>query len=159
MRASACGWSATSSMATGTTPQGQSRPVVCGGWCLTTLTANAAYGPWDGRAFFERPKGSSQEYAALEGPANPLWEALYPLVCKDRGEVPLGGTTHQGRVLQELHSSEAFQLKGPKLTLRRLFSWVECMQFHSTVWHSRLAAMLALGLRLGVFQSWQQAPL
>eukprot|EP00974_Lingulodinium_polyedra_P096274 9334309-Lingulodinium_polyedra.AAC.1 len=55
-------------------------------------------------------------------------------------------------------SSEAFALKGPRVALRRWFSWVHAMQFHDRVWHTRLAALLSLGMRLGVYKHWSACP-
>ena len=49
--------------------------------------------------------------------------------------------------------------KGPRVALRRWFSWLESAKWHHEVWHTRLLCILHAGLRLGSYKRLEDTPL
>ena len=125
---------------------------------LTSLTFNLCFGPWEGSAWFEKVKGSAADLLAKEGAHGPLFSALYGPICHDLGIEGEGTWAHKQAVLEQLRTGEAFSLKGPRVTLRRWFSWFSAQGFHDRVWHQRLLAILNIALSLGVYSNYSQVP-
>jgi hypothetical protein len=86
---------------------------------LTTNAFNLTYGPWEGAAWYEKLKLGAAEYCGLERATNPLFSAMYPSICRDKGVVNTGTAEHKEQVLEAMGSSEAWSRKGPRVTLRR----------------------------------------
>eukprot|EP00974_Lingulodinium_polyedra_P132658 11222653-Lingulodinium_polyedra.AAC.1 len=55
--------------------------------------------------------------------------------------------------------SEAFAVKGPRVALRRWFSWLPAAAFGDSTWHSRLLVLISLGVQLGLWEDWTKCPL
>eukprot|EP00974_Lingulodinium_polyedra_P038571 3696441-Lingulodinium_polyedra.AAC.1 len=63
---------------------------------MTSMVANLCYGPWEGGAWFEKVKDSARDFFSKSTSEDPLFLALYPLLCHDLGRAPEAGTTsHQ----------------------------------------------------------------
>ena len=125
---------------------------------LTTNAFNLTYGPWEGAAWFEKLKLGAAEYCGLERATNPLFSAMYPSICRDKGVENRGTAGHKEQMLEAMGSSEAWSRKGPRVTLRRWFSWFAAFSFHDRVWHERLLAILAIGLQLGTYRNFRECP-
>ena len=69
------------------------------------------------------------EYFSLEASSSQLFQALYPLICRDLGENPVGTSKHQAKILEAVANSKAFSKKGPRVVLKRWFSWVSAGNF------------------------------
>eukprot|EP00974_Lingulodinium_polyedra_P111027 10738955-Lingulodinium_polyedra.AAC.1 len=126
---------------------------------LTSLTFNLCFGPWEGCAWFEKLVSAAVQYFALERVSNPLFQALYPAICRDKGLPEVGGVDHQQAILDEVASSEAWEKKGPHVANKRWFSWCQAHTFHDSVWHSRLLVLLSLGIQLGIYKHHSEVPL
>ena len=125
---------------------------------LTSLTFNLCYGPCNGSAWFEKLKGGATELLAKQKVADPLFQAFYPSICNDARQTVLGTEAHQAEVLQAMATSEAFALKGHRVTLKRWFSWMDAADFHDRTWHQRLLVITSIGMELGVCKSLQDIP-
>ena len=88
-----------------------------------------------------------------------LFQELYASICRDTLQEPAGTPAHQRKVLEEFADSEAFMRKGPRVALRRWFSWSQGATFHGRVWNSRLLSILYIGARLGVYKDKSAMPL
>ena len=125
---------------------------------LTTNAFNLTYGPWEGAAWFEKLKGGAAEYCGLERSSNPLFSAMYKHICRDKGVAATGTADHQEEMLRRMADSEAWSKRGPRVTLRRWFSWFAAFSFHDRVWHERLLVILAIGLQLGTYRNHKECP-
>ena len=57
---------------------------------LTRIPFNMSYGPWNGSKWWQVTRAGAKEVVAKETFTNPLFQRLYPLLCKDWGEEPTG---------------------------------------------------------------------
>ena len=76
-----------------------------------------------------------------------------------RGRALLARLRTIKEVLSQLLESKAFLQKGPRVAMRRWFSWVDASVWHDQVWHSRLLAIIYMGLQSGVYKSPDACPL
>eukprot|EP00974_Lingulodinium_polyedra_P038738 3711106-Lingulodinium_polyedra.AAC.1 len=81
------------------------------------------------------------------------------MVCRDLGRPAIGTEEHMRQVLEEVLGGEAFSLKGPRVTLKRWFSWVGACDFHDRSWHSRLLVILSIHMALGTATNYSELPL
>ena len=77
---------------------------------------------------------------------------------RDLGENPVGASKHQAKIQEAVANSEAFSKKGPRVVLKRWFSWVYAGNFHDEVWHSRLLVIISLGIQLGIYKDHRDCP-
>ena len=126
---------------------------------LTTVVFNFPFGPWNGAAWWQKLLEGSNEYFSLEQWDNPLFKTMYPHICRDRGEAPVGAPEHMQLILRETADSEAFRKKGEKTALRRWFSWMGASHFHDRVWHARLCVLYSIAMRLGLYRGFEETPL
>ena len=125
---------------------------------LTTVVFNFPFGPWNGAAWWQKLLEGSNEYLSLEQWGNPLFKTMYPYICRDRGEAPVGTPEHMQLILRETVDSEAFRKKGEKTALRRWFSWMGASHFHDRVWHARLCVLYSIAMRLGLYRGFEETP-
>eukprot|EP00974_Lingulodinium_polyedra_P049075 4716786-Lingulodinium_polyedra.AAC.1 len=50
-------------------------------------------------------------------------------------------------------------VKGDKVVLRRWFSWIPVCERHDRTWHSKLLVLIYVGIKAGIYRSWEEAPL
>ena len=126
---------------------------------LATIPFNLNFGPWEGCAWFARTKVMSEELIQSLTPDNPLYSALYELMCQDLQIPPEGTANHKRIVFEMAFSGSTFKTKGTKVSLNRWFAWLEAAAFFVQTWHVKLMSMLCIGQSLGVFTSWRDFPL
>ena len=126
---------------------------------LMTVVFNLPFGPWDGAAWFNKLKDMSDESSQSSSPSDPLFTALYPLLCKDFGFTPEGTPEHRRLVFTKLFEGDAFRVKGVRVSLRRWFGWLQAAHHYLPIWHSRLFAIIAQGQALGIYKHFKDVPL
>ena len=124
---------------------------------LSSILFNLPYGPWNGGAWFGKLCESARDLAARDGTGGALFKALYPFACRDAGEEATYGS-HMSRMVKEMADAAAFKRKGTRAALRRWFSWMQAAMEHDPTWHSRLLAILYVGLRTRAYSSLEQLP-
>ena len=129
-------------------------------WCvlLTSIVYNMAYGPWEGQAWFAKLQEGAREYWSHASVADPLFLSVYENICRDRGEEPDDSAVHKLPLISELVDASLYQRKGPRVALRRWFSWVGAAMYHNSEWHLRLLTILSIGLKLGLYKSKEDMP-
>ena len=125
---------------------------------LSSLAFNLPFGPWDGSGWWEQLKEGARDLLANAPHGGPLFDALYSALCKDRREEALGYLEHTRAVLTEALGSNAFCAKGEKVALRRWFSFFKAAQVHDASWHSRLLAVVYIGIKSGVYRDCWDCP-
>ena len=119
-------------------------------WHVVTLAAmafNLPFGPWDGASWFQKLKESAIDFVATSVDGGPLFDAFYTRLCRDRNQAPTGTSEHKRAMLAQLADRRSFLTKGPHVAIRRWFSWFSSATFHDSVWHDRLLAVTALGIK------------
>ena len=91
--------------------------------------------------------------------ANPLFIALYELICLDLGLPVKGDVEDMERVRELILSGDAFSVKGDKVSLRRWFSWFVAAERYRRIWHRILMALVTLAQASGVYKVFSDAPL
>lgn len=125
----------------------------------TSIVYNLNYGPWEGQGWWQKQVEAGEEYLAKAGPQDPLLEQLYPAICADRGIEAVGTPEHKEALLEELLASSLFQRKGPRVALRRWFSWNLAATSHDRTWHLRLLTIMGLGIEVGEYTSKADLPI
>ena len=69
-------------------------------------------------------RGGAVSLIAESTAASPLFAAMYELICRDRHQRPEGAPTDMQNMLDSLASGEGFARKGPRVGLKRWFSWL-----------------------------------
>ena len=126
---------------------------------ITTVVFNLPCGPWDGAGWWHKLIESARDFVELCPDGSRLFDELYAGLCKDEGSTPYGGTADRLERLRHLGDNVGFQKKGPRVALRRWFSWIQSVLFHDAVWHSRAIAILSMGIASGVYKAAWDSPL
>ena len=92
-----------------------------------------------------------------EGLGGPLFQRLCPYAARDRGRAPTGSNAQARELLEALRADSL--TKGPKVALRRRFSWLQGAQSFDARWHSVLIVILYTGMKLGVYKRYTSTPL
>ena len=69
-----------------------------------------------------------------------------------------GSPEHREQIFQMVFVGEAFTVKGERVSLRRLFSWLSAADKYLPLWHSRLMALLATGQSFNVHKHFTEVP-
>ena len=125
----------------------------------TTLIYNLGYGPWQGSAWFHRMSESASDMVHRAGAQGELFRRLVADIVRYRGGTPTGTQEQEVEILQSFAASEGFSRKGPRVALRRWFSWFQSAQVNDRVWHSRLLSILHLGMVTKVYRHSSHTPL
>lgn len=91
-------------------------------------------------------------------PSHPLLEAFYGPICQDLGLQAEGTVEHKALVLSLLASSSCFTKKGPRVALRRWFSWFGAHHWHRVHWHARVLVLTHIGLQMGLYRDIASVP-
>jgi len=126
---------------------------------LMTVVFNLPFGPWDGATWFSKIKTMAEEMVKSLTASNPLFIALYEVLCIDFGVEPVGTAEHRQLVFERMFTSEAFAVKGVKVSLRRWFGWFDAAHHYLPMWHARLMALIAIGQSIGVYKTLRDVPL
>ena len=126
---------------------------------ITRIPFNQAYGPWNGSKWWQNTKAGAKELCLKESTASPLFQELYPGLCKDLGGSPVGTEAHMSKVLEGVASSEVVGKKGERVALRRWFSWMKSAAFHLKAWHTSILIHTFVCMHLGLFRSAADLPL
>jgi len=125
---------------------------------LTTLAFNLFYGPWETCAWHSKMIENTEEWLSLVTPHDPLFLALYERICKDQGQDPSGDPQHALEMLLGIAKAKCWKTKGPKVTLRRWFSWLPAFSHYDTLWHSLLLLLSVMGIRKGAYKKAKDLP-
>ena len=125
---------------------------------LTSVAFNLPYGPWQGSAWFGKLQEGAAHLLEHSPSGSKLTDALYAAMCNDRGEEPTGAAAHRKQVLRDNLRGKAFERKGPRVALKRWFSWLQAAAWHDECWHSRLLVILFLGMKSRVYKSAADTP-
>ena len=117
---------------------------------LTTVVYNLAYGPWDGSSWFVKMCEGTKDFVAKSSKGSLLFGHFYDRVCQDEGKSAVGGQSVRLQRLQGLVLSLGFKAKGPRVAIRRWFSWVEAAIWNDAVGHSRAIAIMCIGVQMKV---------
>ena len=101
----------------------------------------------------------SEEESKSMSASNPLWSAVYPLVCKDLNMEAVGSLEHKAMVVEMMFAGDAFKIKGDKVSLRRWFSWLAAADKYLGLWHQRMFALIGLGQTMKVYKKYTDVPL
>ena len=74
--------------------------------------------PLGGSGVVREDPGGSAGTVREDNHGGPLFVLFYPFLCRDRGEVPVA-RDHTQQVLDEGLSEDAYNLKGPRVALKR----------------------------------------
>ena len=124
---------------------------------LLSLVCNLPYGPWDGSGWWSKMLESAKDLAKKDKLGGPLFERLYAGMCEDKAERPTASPAHKRKMFEEL--LEAFFKKGPRVALKRWFSFFDGAEFLDGVWHSRLLCMLYIGIATKTYKHYSKTPL
>ena len=125
---------------------------------LPTSATHLPFGPWDGSAWFEKLKASALDFVTTSPRGGPLFDALYPAICNDRGGQATGSPEQRRQDLQKLSTQETFKAKGEKVANKRWFSWLKSADWHVESWHTGLYIHLATAMHLGLYKTAAQTP-
>eukprot|EP00974_Lingulodinium_polyedra_P094481 9158313-Lingulodinium_polyedra.AAC.1 len=99
----------------------------CSLWYVVLLTAmamNLPYGPWDGSAWMGKMVESAQTMRDRTMPGE-LWARLHDLIQKDKHLQPALDPLRRLEEFQEVTEAKGLLAKGPRVALRRWFSWFQ----------------------------------
>ena len=125
---------------------------------LTTLAFNLFYGPWETCTWHSKMVENTEEWLCLVTPRDPLFLALYERICKDQGQEPSGDPQHALEILLGVARAKCWKTKGPKVTLRRWFSWLPAFFHYDTLWHTLLLLLSVMGIRKGAYTRAKDLP-
>ena len=108
----------------------------------TQLLFNLSYGPFEGSGWFRKLQESGQHFWQRADTNDPLFNAAYPAICRDRGEVPVGFQAHMESLMDALQNCDLLAQKGPHCLFKRWFSWVPAAQWHDRWWNTKALLML-----------------
>ena len=126
---------------------------------LTTVAFNFVYGPWNGSKFFSELQEACQDFAKRTNCSSPLFEVLYSEIAAEQGLRATGSLAQKQKVLTALPKSRGLRTRGPRVAMRRWFSWIEAATWHSECWWSRVLILAYAGVRSGLFHSLDDCPL
>ena len=115
---------------------------------LTSVVYNINYGPWDGSAWWHKLCQGAQAYWERATSSDMLFGAFYTSICRDQGKVDDGSHEERARLFHNLRDAHLFGAKGPRVALRRWFSWMSAHAWHDPWWHLRLLMISAIGVFL-----------
>lgn len=116
---------------------------------------NMSYGPWNQQKWHIECAEAAEEYAATVEHSSgcPLFEQLWPLICRDRGECDkICDAAHREAVFQEISQGSPWRLKGRKVSLTRWFAWIDAASGYDGNWHSKLLHIVYVGMKTGVLK-------
>eukprot|EP00969_Alexandrium_andersonii_P296176 13089700-Alexandrium_andersonii.AAC.1 len=93
------------------------------------------------------------------GPGEQLFDAFYPLICQDRGEVATGTLAHKEQVRGSLAAAREGAAKGHKVATNRWFSWCLAAKAYLPVWWERMCLLTFIGMKTGVYRTAADVPL
>ena len=126
---------------------------------MLVVVYNMPHGPWDSGAWFNKLRDTAQTIAENMDSSNPMFNAFYELICSDRGVPATGDPHHKAQIWSTIFANNAFKVRGPKVSLRRWFGWIEASDTFLPVWHSVLLSLFCMGQVLGVYRHWSEFPL
>ena len=127
---------------------------------LSGMTHNINYGPWEGHAWFHKLLEGLQHYLSFADHHDPLFVALYELICGDLGiDLLTQAADGMEEVFNGFKNLGCFLKKGPRTAFRRWFSWFAAHSWHSQFWHSRLLVISYIGIRMGIYNDLSCIPL
>ena len=126
---------------------------------LMAVVFNMPFGAWDSGSWFSKIKRMAKELGMSLTASNPLFVALYELICADMGIEPEGTPQHREYILKMVLSGPAYTVKGVKVSLRRWFGWFQAASLYLPLWHSRLMALITMGQSLKVYRTYKDVPL
>ena len=91
--------------------------------------------------------------------SDPVFCARYPLICADLGIEPEGTPEHREYILRLVLSSDAWTVKGTRVSIRRWFGWFDAAAKYLPLWHSRLLILIFIGQALKVYKTHEDVPL
>ena len=118
---------------------------------LCRVVFNLPYGPWDGKAWWEKMVQQVGDMVFLLPVDGPIWGELYPRVCLDHGETPTWTHQHKAAILQRA-AFECTKAKLERMAINRWLSYVSCSPKHLPQWHSRCLLALMIGMRDGTYR-------
>ena len=127
---------------------------------MMNVVFNLPLGPWEGQGWFCKMKEMASEMFKSLTPSNPLFTALYELICTDMDLTDADGSPeHRQMVFDMLFAGEAYQAKGEKAAMRRWLSWIQAADQFLPKWHSVLLNLICLGQTLRVYKYRKDVPL
>lgn len=133
----------------------------CGLWwavLLSSVALNIHWGPWLTQAWFQKHKEGADEFFRKCTPADPLFLHFYEELAREQGIEPDHTFDQKASLLKELHASDLFENKGPKVAINRWFSWMQAAREFDPKWTLHLLVSLVVGLETGVYRKRQQCP-
>ena len=115
------------------------------------VVCNTDYGPYDGVAWWKQQREAAQDYLSkLPTGECPLFNELLPRIAHDcRQSDRLAEEGFVREVVENLKDMEVWAFKGPKLAFSRWFSLRDCFRHWDRFWHTRLLALVYMGLNMG----------
>lgn len=111
---------------------------------------NVAYGPFQKSAFFNYMQEGVHDIAASLGPNDALLMRFWVNICRDEGRTgPEMGQFARMEWLSQLPTLKPGQVKGPKASKSRWFSFLASFRFWDTTWHTKLFLICFIALRSG----------
>lgn len=112
---------------------------------------NIAYGPYQRAAFFNDLRGAASDVAVCMTPNDALLVKLWPAIMCDAGvaDTDMGGEEQRAQWLRELPLQKFGDLKGPKASTSRWFSFLHSQRYWGDSWHCKLLLLVWVALRKG----------
>lgn len=131
------------------------RAISSAGFTMTVMKGhvcnNICYGPWQSGAYYKDLSEAAQDMMGGMDPDDDLLVHFWPLILQDRG-LPLAlHDNHASRkeFLEQLSTEHVFEVKGPKSSPSRFFSWNHATKFHDSMWHTQTLVIAYLAIRRG----------
>ena len=126
---------------------------------LMTIVFNMPFGVWDSGSWFGKIKEMAAHLGETLSASDPVFCALYPLICADLGLEPEGTPEHRENILRLVLSSDAWTVNGTRVSIRRWFGWFDAGSKYLPLWHSRLLILIFIGQALKVYKTHEDVPL
>ena len=119
---------------------------------LCRVVFNLPYGPYDGRAWWEKLSQQANDMEGILPVGGPIWREFYPLVCKDHGCFPPSWAPGHMQAMLQVVASTCAGAKGGRMAMNRWFGYLQCIPQHQNHWHSRCLLVLLIGMRAGLYR-------
>ena len=117
---------------------------------VMVLALNLSHGPYEEGSWHETLCGAFKEYHRLAGPQDPTFLRLLPKILADLGQSHrLAAENTAQEVWDNLPDAWCWQRRGAKVGLCRFFGYVTSSSPYQAIYHTKLLAMIYLGLQQG----------
>ena len=126
-------------------------------WCVwlnNICQWNVSYGPWQSGAYFRQMQATAENLGAELTPGDPLLNYLWDAILMGGGSA--SAHLNRQKFIEELVCQKSFNVKGPKASPSRWFSWHVAFNTWDRCHHTRLLGLCSLGIKCGWFSHYSE---